>query len=61
MNIKNLIFDILFIILMVLGILNELVINIPAFIIIPLACICIIYQVYRIIMIIKAKNNNKKA
>lgn len=55
MNIKKLIFDILFIILMILGILNELVVEIPSFIIIPLAVILIIVQIYRIVVLIKNK------
>ena len=55
MNIKKLIFDILFIILMILGILNELVVEIPSFIIIPLAVICIIVQIYRLVVLIKNK------
>lgn len=49
---KNLIFDILFIILMILGILNELVIDIHPAILITLASICLITQIYRIILII---------
>ena len=61
MNIKNLIFDLLIIVLMILGILNELGVLIPSFIIIiPLSVICIVVQVYRIIVLIKNKNQNKK-
>ena len=61
MKIKNLIFDLLIIVLMILGILNELGVSIPSFIIIiPLSVICIVVQVYRIIVLIKNKNQNKK-
>ena len=61
MKIKNLIFDLLIIVLMILGILNELGVLIPSFIIIiPLSVICIVVQVYRIIVLIKNKNQNKK-
>ena len=56
MDIKRLIFNILVIVLMILGILNEFVLDIPPVIIIVLASICILVQVYEIIRIIINKN-----